>query len=155
MITKLKAKYSTQNYKRLTISIRKRMIYAQNGENLEILLIVLCFYQRNVYKDKYFKRIKEKLVACLKFRAVQSIRTAATKINDFQMLGLITDDLIAKEAHYQSSCYKLYAKVNQDNVDSVTTDQSAKVICKCVELFAFKEVSRECYQLLEHPTVNY
>ena len=155
MITKGKAKYSTQNYKRLTISIRKRMIYAQNGENLEILLIVLCFYQRNVYKDKYFKRIKEKLVECLEFRAVQSIRTAATKINDFQMLGLITDDLIAKEAHYQSSCYKLYTKVNQDNVDSVTTDQSEKAICKSVELIAFKEVVRECYQLLEHPTVNY
>ena len=86
---------------------------------------------------------------------MQSIRTAATKINDFQTLGLITDDLIAKEAHCQSSCYKFYAKVYQDNVDSVTTDQSEKVIFKCVELFAFKEVVRECYQLLEHPTVNY
>ena len=129
------------------------MIYAQNGENLEILLIVLCFYQRNVYKDKYFKRIKEKLVECLEFRAVQSIRTAATKINDFQMLGLITDDLIAKEAHYHSSCYKLYTKVNQDNVNSVTTDQNEKVVYKSVELIAFKEVVKECYQLLENPTV--
>ena len=41
-------------------------------------------------KDKYVKRIKEKLVACLEFRAVQAIKTAATKISDFQMLGLIT-----------------------------------------------------------------
>ena len=77
-------------------------------------------------KDKYVKRIKERLVACLEFRAVQSIKAAVTKINDFQMLGLITDDLIATEAHYHSSCYKLDTNVNQDNVISVTTDQNEK-----------------------------
>ena len=104
-------------------------------------------------KDKYVKQIKEKLVECLKFRAVQSKKTAAMKINDFQMVGLITDDLIAKEAHYHSSCYKLYTKVNQDNVNSVTTDQNEKVVYKSVELNAFKEVVKECYQLLENPTV--
>ena len=153
---KRKSKIPTQNYKRLTISIRKRIIYAQNGDNLEILLIVLCFYQKKCLfckKDKYVKRIKEKLVACLEFRAVQSIKTAATKINDFQMLGLITDDLIAKEAYFHSSCYKLYTKVNQDNVNSVTKDQNEKAICKSVELIAFKEVVKECHQLLENPTV--
>ena len=86
-------------------------------------------------KDRYVKRITEKLVVCLEFKAVQSIKTAATKINDFQMLGLITDDLIAKEAHYHSSCYKLYTKVNQDKVNSVTTDQNEKAICKsyCIQ----------------------
>ena len=104
-------------------------------------------------KDKYVKRIKEKLAACLEFRAVQSIKTAATKINDFKMLGLITDYLIAKEAQYHSSCYKLYAKVNQDNVNSVTIDQNESAICKLVELIAFKEVVKECNQLLENPTV--
>ena len=74
------------------------------------------------------------------------------KTNDFQMVGLITDDLIAKEAHYHSSCYKRYTKVNQDNVNSVTTDQNEKGICKSVELFVFKEVVKE-YQLLENLTV--
>ena len=104
-------------------------------------------------KDKYVKRIKEKLAACLEFRAAQSIKTAATKINDFQMLRLITDDLIAKEAHYNSSCNKLYTNVNQDNVNSVTTDQNQTAICISVDLIAFKEVVKECYQLLENSTV--
>ena len=115
-----------------------------------VLLPKKCLFCK---KDKYVKRIKEKFVACLEFRAVQAIKTAATKINDFQMLELITDDLIAKEAHYHSSCYKLYTKVNQDNVNSVTTDQNEKVVYKSVELIAFKEVVKECYQLLENPTV--
>ena len=69
------------------------------------------------------------------------------------MLRLITGDLIVKEAHDHSICYKLYTKVNQDNVNSVTTDQNEKVVYKSVELNAFKEVVKECYQLLENPTV--
>ena len=69
------------------------------------------------------------------------------------MLGLITDDLIAKEAHYHSSCYKLCTKINQDNVHSITTDQNEKAIYKSAELIAFKEIVKECYQLLENPTV--
>ena len=89
--------------------------------NSTVLLPKKCLFCK---KDKYVKQIKEKLAACLEFRAVQSIKTAATKINDFRMLGLITDDLIAKEAQYHSGCYKLYTKVNQDNVNSVTTDQN-------------------------------
>ena len=51
------------------------------------------------------------------------------------MLGLITHDLIAKQAHYHSSCYKLYTKVNQNKVNSVTADQNEKAICKsyCIQ----------------------
>ena len=64
-----------------------------NTINSTVLLPKKCLFCK---KDKYVKRIKEKLVACLEFRAVQSIKTAATKANDSQMLGLITDDLIAK-----------------------------------------------------------
>ena len=121
-----------------------------NTVNRTVLLPKKCLFCK---KDKYVKRIKERLVACLEFRAVQSIKAAVTKINDFQMLGLITDDLIATEAHYHSSCYKLDTKVNQDNVISVTTDQNEKAIYKSVEFIAFKEVVKECYQLLENPTV--
>ena len=94
-----------------------------NTVNSTVLLPKKCLFCK---KDKYVKRIKERLVACLEFRAVQSIKAAVTKINDFQMLGLITDDLIATEAHYHSSCYKLDTNVNQDNVISVTTDQNEK-----------------------------
>ena len=121
-----------------------------NTVNSAMLLPKKCLFRKN---DKYVKRIKEKLVACLESRAAQSIKTATMKINDFQILGLITDDLIAKKAHYQSSCYKLCTKINQDNVHSITTDQNEKAIYKSVELIAFKEIVKECYQLLENPTV--
>ena len=69
------------------------------------------------------------------------------------MLRLITDDLIANEAHHNSSCNKLYTNVNQDNVNSVTTAQNETAICISVDLIAFKEVVKECYQLLENSTV--
>ena len=121
-----------------------------NTVNSTVLLPKKCLFCK---KDKYAKQIKEKLVAWLEFWAVQSIKTIATKINDFQMLGLITNNLIAKEALYHSSCYKLYTKVNQDNVNWITTAQNKKAIYKSIELIAFKEVVKECYQLLENPTV--
>ena len=92
-----------------------------NSVNSTVLLPKQCLFCKN---DQYVKRIKERLVACLNLRAVQSIKRAVTKINDFQMFGLIANDLIAKEAHYHSSCYKLYAQVNQNNVNPVTTDQN-------------------------------
>ena len=69
------------------------------------------------------------------------------------MLRLITDDLIANEAHHNSSCNKLYTNVNQDNVNSVTTAQNETAICISVDLIAIKEVVKECYQLLENSTV--
>ena len=119
--------------------------------NSTVLLPKKCLFCK---KDKYVKQIKEKLVECLKFRAVQSKKTAAMKINDFQMVGLITDDLIAKEAHYHSSCYKLYTKANKDNVNSVAADENEKAMYKSVELIALKEIVKECYQLLENPTVH-
>ena len=75
-----------------------------NAVNITVLLPKKCLFCK---KDKYVKRIKEKIVSCLEFRTAQSTQTAATKINYFQMLGLTTDNLISKEAHHHSSCYKL------------------------------------------------
>ena len=131
--TKLK---ETDNFDSQEDDIRPKRGEFGNTVNSTVLLPKKCLFCK---KDKYVKRIKEKLVACLEFRAVQSTKTAATKINDFQMLGLITDNLISKEAHH-SGCYKLYTNVNQDHVNSVTTDQNEKAICKSVEVIAFKEV---------------
>ena len=48
-----------------------------NSVNSTVLLPKQCLFCKN---DKYAKQIKEKLVACLDLRAVQSIKTAATKI---------------------------------------------------------------------------
>ena len=144
--TKLK---ETDNFDSQEEDIRPKRGEFGNTVNT-VLLVKKCLFCK---MDKYAKRIKEKLVVCLEFRAVRSIKTAATKINDFQILGLITDDLIAKEAHYRSSCYKLYTHVNQDKANSVTTAQNEKAICKSFELIAFKEVVKKCYQLLQNPTV--
>ena len=56
------------------------------------------------------------------------------------MLGLITNDLIAKEALYHSSCYKLYTKVNQDNVNCIKTAQNKKAIINQLSLLHSKRL---------------
>ena len=148
MNTKLQ---QTDNFDSQEIDMRPKRWKFGNAVNSTVLWPKKCLFCK---KDKYVKQIKEKLVECLKFRAVQSKKTAAMKINDFQMVGLITDDLIAKEAHYHSSCYKLHTKANQDNVNSVAADENEKAMYKSAELIVLKEIVKECYQLLENPTVH-
>ena len=87
----------TDNFDSQEDDIRPKRGEFGNTVNNTVLLAKKCLFCK---KDKYVKRIKEKLAVCLEFRTVRSIKTAATKINDFQILGLTTDDLIAKEAHY-------------------------------------------------------
>ena len=91
-------------------------------------------------KNKYINRRLESLMLCMEFRAVDSIKKAARAANDFQMLVLALQDLIASEAHYHSSCYKSYTK---------TKSGKPKSAHKEVEVIAFKEVITICHELLK------
>ena len=55
---------------------------------------------------------REPLTLCVEYRATESIKQAAQCKNDYHILSLLSKDLIAAEAHYHQSCYKLYTKVN-------------------------------------------
>jgi len=61
-------------------------------------------------KNKYENKILEKLVKCINYRAFDSILDAAKNSDNLYVKGLAGEDLIAKEAHYHSSCYKLFIK---------------------------------------------
>ena len=54
-------------------------------------------------KNKYKRKVLEKLMQFLEFRAVDSIKISATLKNDFMMLILLSQDLIVLEGHYHKN----------------------------------------------------
>ncbi|KAG0698430.1 hypothetical protein GWK47_002980 [Chionoecetes opilio] len=62
--------------------------------------------------NKYAKRQKtrEVLVKCRELRADAKIRNAATKKLDSRILGIVSRDFVAAEAHYHRSCYRFYTR---------------------------------------------
>ena len=70
----------------------------------------------NVCAMKVVKRTHgkiEKLIKCVAKNADQSIRAAAQRKQDYKLLGkMLNGDLIAREAHYHTSCRKNYTKAD-------------------------------------------
>lgn len=57
------------------------------------------------------KGVKQCLVKCVTKTAEESIKRSAEITNDFEMLSRVRDvDLVAREAHYHSSCRKAYTR---------------------------------------------
>ena len=63
-------------------------------------------------KDKYIKNsnTRETLSECIQLRADNNIRKLATERSDADILAVASDELIATEARYHATCYKLYTK---------------------------------------------
>ena len=62
--------------------------------------------------DKYLEgcRTREKLSNCIQIRADEKIRKVVTERNDTTVMTIISDELVAKEACYHASCYRMYTK---------------------------------------------
>ena len=63
--------------------------------------------------SKYKNRTQEKLRLCCEFRSVVAIRTAAEPKNNFRILGLLSEDPIAREGKYYQSCYVHFTRCRQ------------------------------------------
>ena len=67
-------------------------------------------------ENKYKKKVLEKLMQRLEFRAVDSIKKSATLKNNLMMLSLLLQDLIVLEGQHYKNCYrKLYRKSPEFN----------------------------------------
>ena len=55
-------------------------------------------------------QIREPLRCCAQLRVDQKLETIATERHDAKLIALASDDLVAKEALYHPSCYKVYTK---------------------------------------------
>ena len=76
-------------------------------------------------KNKYKKKVLEKLMQFLEFSAVDAIKKSATLKNDFMILSLLSQDLIALERHYHKSCYREYTQKVQNLLTSSNESQSS------------------------------
>ena len=67
-------------------------------------------------KSKYLKNsnTRETLSECVQLRADETIRKLATERKDQDILAIACDELVAKEALYHLSCYKLYTKPEKE-----------------------------------------
>ncbi|KAG0728125.1 hypothetical protein GWK47_033150 [Chionoecetes opilio] len=75
--------------------------------------------------NKYAKRQKtrEVLVKCRALRADAKIRNAATKTLESRILGIVSRDIVAAEAHYHRSCYRFYTRgETSQQKDAVSAD---------------------------------
>ena len=115
-----------------------------NPENR--LLVKECIFCRN---NKYKNKVLEKLVKCVNDRALASIVAGASTTEDHYVRGLVDQDLIAREAHYHSSCYKIFIKNNKLPPPTATITTQYKE----AELVAFKEVSQKYYGLCKNPEI--
>ena len=107
-------------------------------------------------KNKYKKKVSEKLMQFLEFRAVDSIKKSATLKNDFMMLSLLSEDLIVLEGHYQKCCDREYTQKLQNLLISSNESQSfsGNILYKDVECEALRENVKEYYeQIIEVPKV--
>ena len=80
---------------------------------------------------------------CQELRADARVQDVATTKLDQRMLAITSRELVAAEAHYHRSCYRLYTKdtiLTRSDV-SANTEQATEVnYYQTIEILAFKEL---------------
>ena len=81
-----------------------------------------CIFCPPDKSTKYVKgtRTREPLVQCVELQADARIREVARKRNDAKVLALTSRDLVAAEAWYHKSCYRLYTSVKGTDENNST-----------------------------------
>ena len=79
-----------------------------------VVLPEVCIFCGLVSKYKKGTNTREKLLCCSEFLADEKIRSAANRKFDFKILSIASDELIAKEARYHTSCYRDYTRPEKD-----------------------------------------
>ncbi len=93
--------------------------------------------------SKYIKgsRTRETVIHCLQLRGDQSVRDAAIRKCDEKILALTSREILAAEAHYHGSCYKLYTKPPKEMPSAASTSTSDDgLLYKSLELTAYEEL---------------
>ncbi len=70
----------------------------------------VCIFCNKV-KFQKGSRSREKLTQAVQLRADETLRKCAILKGDEKILALASRDMVAAEAHYHCSCYKIYTKV--------------------------------------------
>ena len=89
-------------------------------------------------QTKYFKktRTREPLIKSCELRADERIRATALHKMDTKILALTARELVAAEAHYHKTCYRIYTKIDSnvptaDPTDNITIDAKTYSDAEC------------------------
>ena len=98
-------------------------------------------------KDKYQKHshTREKLTQAVQLRADQTLRDTAIQKGDDAILAVTSRDIIAAEAHYHVSCYKIYTKPVEPGEKYLDTSENMTDY----DVF-YQRVEKEAYSDLLH-----
>ena len=96
-------------------------------------------------KNKYKKKVLEKLMQFLESPAVDAIKKSTTLKNDFMILSLLSQDLIALERHYHKSCYRECTQKVQNLLTSSNESRSSSGtnLYRDIKCEALREVVKE------------
>ena len=117
----------------------KSVYSAKRLNKIRTKLIILpkeCLFCKKIKRNK--DKTKESLSLCIDKRTEESIKSAATNMGDFALLGIL--DMIAAEARYHRTCYRQYLTVNykkqrlSSSYSDAENEAYKKVISFCVEL---------------------
>ena len=84
-----------------------------------------CIFCDKASKYKKGSKTQEKMICYAELRVVERIRQIATVKHNSKILSITSDDLVAKEAKYHSSCYEDYTRPEKQlggNNDPIKAD---------------------------------
>lgn len=136
----------------LTEDIRKS---TRQGSTASRVYEAKCIFCDKCSKYLKGQRTKESLLKCIELRADDTIRRAAVRKGDNRMLAIVSRELVAAEGHYHRSCYRVYTKVPNTDIDKgeMNLDQAECYYEAAERMGLYKVFAYIREGLIEHPTV--
>ena len=90
--------------------VRTRKSSSQTSNSSSTILPQICIFCGRDSKYKKGTNTTEPLRCCAQLRVDKKLKTISTERHDAKLITLTSHELLAKEARYHPSCYKVYTK---------------------------------------------
>ena len=90
--------------------VKTRKSSKQTSNSSSTILPQICIFCGGDSKYKRGTKKRDPLRYCAQLKVDQKLRTIATERHHAKLIALTSDELVAKEARYHPSCYKVYTK---------------------------------------------
>ena len=90
-----------------------------------------CIFCDKASKYKKRSKTRKKMICCAELRVNERVRQISAVKHDSKILSITSDELVAKEAKYHSSCYKDYTRPEKQlagNNDLIIKDDVLKTV---------------------------
>ena len=90
--------------------VETRKSSRQTNNSSSTILPQICIFSGGDSKHKKGTNTREPSRCCAQLRVDKKLKTIATEQHNTKLTALTSDELVAKEARYHLSCYKVYTK---------------------------------------------